>query len=104
LDPSRSGEFVLAVNRTKTAHRESISKDYQYHYSIRWKADRLLGDRKQQGVTAQNLGILDLTRAEASRDPAERERLLRRALASVKRGLEIRLAMRDQVNAADSYS
>jgi len=46
LDPSRSGEFVLAVNRTKTAHRESISKDYQYHYSIRWKADRLLAGQR----------------------------------------------------------
>jgi tetratricopeptide (TPR) repeat protein len=62
-----------------------------------------LGDRKQQAIVAQNLGILYQNRAEQAPDPATRTALLRQAVASVEESLAIKLELKGQVLAASSY-
>lgn len=63
-----------------------------------------LNDRKHQGVVAQNLGILYLTRAEQESDPARRAALLGQAEQSVQESLRIKQERQDQVGAASSFS
>lgn len=63
-----------------------------------------LGDRAQLAANAQNVGILLQTRAEKTEDPAERDALLRRAVASIEESLGIELERNNQVGAADSHS
>lgn len=62
-----------------------------------------LGNQAQLAVTAQNLGILYQARAKQATDPAEREALLRQAVASVQSSLAIKLEGQDQVGAALSF-
>jgi tetratricopeptide (TPR) repeat protein len=63
-----------------------------------------LGDRRHVGVTRQNLGILSQTRAEATQDPAERDRHLAGALVEVEASLAIRQALGNRLDEAASRS
>ena len=61
-----------------------------------------LGDQAQVGATRQNLGILSQDRAEATQDPAERDRHLATALAEVGASLAITQAQGNRVGEARS--
>jgi tetratricopeptide (TPR) repeat protein len=62
-----------------------------------------LHDRPQLAVTAQNLGILYQTRAEAAADPQARQAWLEKAIAAIRQSLALKLEDHDQLGAASSY-
>ncbi len=73
-------------------------------YSRARELAEAVGDRTQLAANAQNVGILLQARAEQTEAPAEREVLLRRAVASIEESLAIWLELGDQVHAATSHS
>ena len=62
-----------------------------------------LGARFYLAVNAQNVGILLQTRAEQTKDPDERDAVLRRAVASIERSLAIHTERNDEVNMGSSH-
>ena len=102
----RTGEMVLAdllgTAETNLGHYEPA----RAWHSAAERLARDLGDEKQLGVTAQNVGILLEKQAFALRDDAggERQRLLGEAAASVATSLAAWRKLGNEVYAAASLS
>jgi tetratricopeptide (TPR) repeat protein len=100
---NRGGEMLtydlLASTEAECGHLDAAEAWYARSRELA----EALDDRAHLAVIAHNVGILFQTRAEQAGDPAERDALLRRAVASIETSLAIKLERNDQVGAASSY-
>ena len=104
----RSGDMVGEMQTcdllgTAENNRGQLEAAEAWHERSRDIAEKL-GDKKQLGGVAQNIGVLFQKRAEGFPEGSEeRMECLRRAAASVEESLGIKVEMEDRLGAARSY-